>query len=180
MGWERGCSAVLSWARFKEITLGKIKLYSHFCHWIGIKERGFNLPFLPPQDFCQNLQKLILYFLFHPVVCYASRPRRPGNNITGENTMPKRRPTRSSLWRHLGRVGTETAWARQRGTRLFSPSLAFLRAYNKFQPIKEVIKHTRHREGVSLMRSARSGALHLPERLICFPIPPLLFPLRPN
>lgn len=44
LGARMFCS--MSWARFKEITLGKIKLYSHFCHWIGIKERGFNLPFL--------------------------------------------------------------------------------------------------------------------------------------
>lgn len=67
-----------------------------------------------------------------------------------------------------------------RGERGYFHRLAFLRTYNNFQPIKEVIKHTQHREGVSLMRSARSGTLHLPECLICFPIPPLLFPLRPN
>lgn len=84
----------------------------------------------------------ILYFWsFRPVVEYGNRPRRPRNNLMWVNTTPKLKcPMRSASWHHLSCVGSKTAWERQRGSRLFSPSLALLRTYNNFQAIKEVIK----------------------------------------
>lgn len=81
----------------------------------------------------------------------------PENNIICVSTMPKlERPMRSSSRHHQ-------LWKQQRRKRpterepgdshRLSPSWE----HNNFQAIKEVIKHTQHREGVSLMRILTAG-----------------------
>lgn len=155
----------MSWAGFKQITFRKMKLYSHFFLWKqGKGERELIFLFSHNRalvetwddEQAEQLQRTEGIVFLCNLNCKQSKSTQKQHNLCKHDAQTRMSDEVLVMAPPAVEAVTQKETHRE-GTWWFPPSLALLRTQNNFQAIKEVIKHTQHREGVSLMRILTAG-----------------------